>query len=92
MPREQAYDVLLFAQRNPKPCPVLDVTEPGEVSCSLDLRHADDAVRAGALRALLDLARQEAAAWAADGKSFLYDTELTRGTKSAPIRQVSCQE
>ncbi|WP_282071444.1 putative hydro-lyase [Janibacter hoylei] len=41
VPREQAYDVLLFAQRNPKPCPVLDVTEPGEVSCSIfdgDLR------------------------------------------------------
>ncbi|SPT49799.1 MULTISPECIES: putative hydro-lyase [Actinomadura] len=41
VPREQAYDLLLFAQRNPKPCPVLDVTEPGEVSASLfagDLR------------------------------------------------------
>lgn len=41
VPREQAYDLLLFAQRNPKPCPVLDVTEPGEVSGSLfagDLR------------------------------------------------------
>ena len=41
VPREQAYDVLLFAQRNPKPCPVLDVTEPGEVACSIfdgDLR------------------------------------------------------
>ena len=25
MPRELAYDVLLFAQRNPQPCPVLDV-------------------------------------------------------------------
>jgi len=29
VPREQAYDLLLFAQRNPKPCPLLDVTEPG---------------------------------------------------------------
>ncbi|WP_211347293.1 putative hydro-lyase [Saccharothrix australiensis] len=29
VPRDWAYDVLLFAQRNPKPCPVLDVTEPG---------------------------------------------------------------
>jgi uncharacterized protein YcsI (UPF0317 family) len=41
VPREQAYDLLLFAQRNPKPCPVLDVTEPGEASASLfagDLR------------------------------------------------------
>src|SRR5439155_20849752 len=26
---EDAYDLLLFAQRNPKPCPVLDVTDAG---------------------------------------------------------------
>ena len=41
VPRENAYDFLLFAQRNPKPCPVLDVTEPGDVSTRLfrgDLR------------------------------------------------------
>ncbi|HEU5473289.1 MAG TPA: putative hydro-lyase [Actinophytocola sp.] len=29
VPTEDAYDMLLFAQRNPKPCPVLDVTDPG---------------------------------------------------------------
>lgn len=41
VPRDLAYDVLLFSQRNPKPCPVLDVTEPGAVACSIfdgDLR------------------------------------------------------
>jgi uncharacterized protein YcsI (UPF0317 family) len=41
LPRADAYDFLLFAQRNPKPCPVLDVTEPGETSASIfagDLR------------------------------------------------------
>jgi uncharacterized protein YcsI (UPF0317 family) len=41
VPAELAYDVLLFAQRNPKPCPVLDVGEPGGVSTSIfagDLR------------------------------------------------------
>ncbi|WP_344137970.1 putative hydro-lyase [Saccharopolyspora halophila] len=41
LPREFAYDFLLFAQRNPKSCPVLDVTEPGETSASIfagDLR------------------------------------------------------
>jgi len=32
VPRADAYDVLLFAQRNPKPCPLLDVTEPGSWS------------------------------------------------------------
>jgi uncharacterized protein YcsI (UPF0317 family) len=29
LPREIAYDFLLFCQRNPKPCPLLDVTETG---------------------------------------------------------------
>ena len=35
VPRALAYDLLLFAQRNPKPCPVLDVTEPGQASTVL---------------------------------------------------------
>src|SRR5262245_43546883 len=30
LPRDLAYDFLLFCQRNPKPCPLLDVTEPGD--------------------------------------------------------------
>ena len=29
LPKEYAYDFLLFCQRNPRPFPVLDVTEPG---------------------------------------------------------------
>ena len=29
LPKEQAFDFLLFAQRNPKPCPLLEVMEPG---------------------------------------------------------------
>jgi uncharacterized protein YcsI (UPF0317 family) len=30
VPGQFAFDFLLFCQRNPKPCPVLDVTEPGD--------------------------------------------------------------
>lgn len=30
VPRELAFDFLLFCQRNPKPCPLLDVTDPGD--------------------------------------------------------------
>ena len=30
--KEHAFDFLLFAQRNPKACPILDVIEPGEVA------------------------------------------------------------
>ncbi|GIH64762.1 putative hydro-lyase [Microbispora siamensis] len=41
LPRDRAYDFLVFAQRNPRPCPVLAVTEPGEPFASIfdgDLR------------------------------------------------------
>ena len=30
LPRDWAWDMLLYAQRNPKPCPVLDVSDPGD--------------------------------------------------------------
>ena len=35
LPTDWAWDFLLFAQRNPKPCPVLDVTEPGGFETAL---------------------------------------------------------
>jgi uncharacterized protein YcsI (UPF0317 family) len=43
VPRELAFDFLLFCQRNPRPCPLLDVTEPGsaeprQVAPGADLR------------------------------------------------------
>ena len=31
LPKDLAFDFMLFAQRNPKPCPILDVIEPGQV-------------------------------------------------------------
>jgi uncharacterized protein YcsI (UPF0317 family) len=30
LPKDWAFDFLLFCQRNPKPCPLLDVTDPGD--------------------------------------------------------------
>lgn len=45
LPREQAYDFLLFAQRNPKPCPLLEVTEVGArrtTICADDCNVATD--------------------------------------------------
>jgi uncharacterized protein YcsI (UPF0317 family) len=35
VPRDLAFDFLLFCQRNPKPCPLLDVTEPGSAEPKL---------------------------------------------------------
>lgn len=34
LPREQAYDFLLFAQRNPRSCPLLEVTDTGSRTLS----------------------------------------------------------
>ena len=45
LPKEQAYDFLLFAQRNPKPCPLLEVTEVGAreaTICASDCDIATD--------------------------------------------------
>lgn len=42
MPQEQAFSFLLFCVRNPKPCPILDVLEPGcfepAIAAGADLR------------------------------------------------------
>jgi uncharacterized protein YcsI (UPF0317 family) len=32
VPREYAFDFLLFCQRNPKPCPLVEVLDPGQVA------------------------------------------------------------
>ncbi|MCR5846077.1 MAG: putative hydro-lyase [bacterium] len=45
LPKEQAYDFLLFAQRNPKPCPLLEVTDTGARQtriCATDCDIATD--------------------------------------------------
>ncbi|HEV3257037.1 MAG TPA: putative hydro-lyase [Gemmataceae bacterium] len=41
VPRDLAFDFLLFCQRNPKPCPLLDVTEPGGPEPRLVVQGAD---------------------------------------------------
>ena len=43
LPKDQAFDFLLFCQRNPKPCPLLEVveagsTEPAQMAPGADLR------------------------------------------------------
>ncbi len=41
LPREFAFDFFLFCQRNPKPCPVLEVLEPGQYEPTLTAPAAD---------------------------------------------------
>jgi uncharacterized protein YcsI (UPF0317 family) len=41
LPRESAFEFLLFCQRNPKPCPVIDVIEAGSVEPVISAPGAD---------------------------------------------------
>ena len=41
LPKEMAFDFLLFCQRNPKPCPLLEVLEPGGIEPALTTPGAD---------------------------------------------------
>jgi uncharacterized protein YcsI (UPF0317 family) len=82
VPRALAYDVLLFAQRNPAPCPVLEVTEAGSatpltLAPQADLRTDLPAYRVyehGVLTAEPD---QIADLWRDDLVAFLTGCSLT---------------
>ncbi|GLB60669.1 putative hydro-lyase [Cytobacillus sp. NCCP-133] len=41
LPKELAFEFLLFCQRNPKSCPIIDVTEPGSPIPKLSAPDAD---------------------------------------------------
>ena len=41
LPRDLAFDFLLFCQRNPKPCPLLEVVEAGQVEPALTTPGGD---------------------------------------------------
>ena len=41
LPRDVAFDFLLFCQRNPKPCPVVEVIEAGQVEAALTAPGSD---------------------------------------------------
>ena len=41
LPREYAFDFLLFCQRNRKPCPLIEVLEPGEYEAKASAPRSD---------------------------------------------------
>ena len=41
LPKSDAYDFLVYCQRNPKPCPVVEVTDPGDPEPRLSAPGAD---------------------------------------------------
>lgn len=87
LPRELAFDFLLFCQRNPKPCPLLEVTEPGDPSprgvaegadlrTDLPLYRVHEAGRlAGEVRDLRPLWRDDFTAFLL-GCSFTFESAL----------------
>ncbi|MEJ8279603.1 putative hydro-lyase [Pseudonocardia spirodelae] len=80
VPRAHAWDVLLFAQRNPQPCPVLEVLEPGEVSGELvagDIRTDLPGYRVHRDGELVDRPTDVTAYWRDDLVSFLIGCSFT---------------
>jgi len=82
LPKEHAFDFLLFCQRNPKPCPLLDVTEPGDpepkgVAPGADLRTDQQAYRVWRNGELVDEPTDLRALWRDDFVSFVIGCSFT---------------
>ncbi len=81
VPMDWAYDMLLFTQRNPQPCPVLDVTDPGSPHTVLapdaDLRTDLPAYRVWRDGELVDEPSDVARHWRDDLVSFLIGCSFT---------------
>lgn len=80
LPREHAYDFLLFAQRNPRSCPVLDVTDTGRTSARLfagDLRTDLPAYRVYRDGELVEQRSEVVELWRDDLVAFLLGCSFT---------------
>ncbi|HEX5405854.1 MAG TPA: putative hydro-lyase [Pseudonocardiaceae bacterium] len=96
VPVDWAYDVLLFCERNPKPCPVLDVTDPGDVETVLaaeaDLRTDLPGYRVWRDGELVAEPADVTALWSGElvtfllGCSFTFETALSSAW--LPLRHV----
>lgn len=97
LPRALAGDFLLFCQRNPKPCPLLDVTEPGSAvprraAPDADLRTDLPKYRVWRDGRLVDELTDLGAVWQDDfvsfiiGCSFTFEAALLRA--AIPVRHI----
>lgn len=97
VPRELAFDFLLFCRRNPRPCPLLDVTDPGEVEPRAVAPGADVTTDCPLYRAyrhgeLVEECRDLKSWWRPDlvafllGCSFTFENALTLA--GVPLRHV----
>lgn len=99
LPREWAYDFLLFAQRNPQACPLLDVTEPGSYTTFLaeaaDLRTDLPLYRVWRDGKLVEELHDGTPLWAQHtdlvtfliGCSFTFETDLVKA--GIDVRHIS---
>ena len=96
LPREWAFDMLLFGQRNPQPVPLLDVTDPGSTRTVLapdaDLRTDlpryrvwRDGELAGEPTDVTDLWREDLVSFLV-GCSFSFETALLDA--GVPVRNI----
>ena len=97
LPRELAYDFLLFAQRNPKPCPIIEVTDTGSPEPRLSAPGADlrtdipryriyrDGRLVQEVMDLLDVWTQDFVAFLL-GCSFSFETALLQ--TGVPVRHI----
>lgn len=97
LPERYAFDFLLFCQRNPKPCPLLEVLEPGKFRTEFLSRDADirtdipryNLYRKGRLEATV---KEIKAIWENDfvsfllGCSFSFEEALIRSR--IPVRHI----
>lgn len=96
LPREWAFDMLLFGQRNPQPVPLLDVTEPGSTGSFLapgaDLRTDLPLYRVWRDGELADEPTDVTDLWSGDlvtfliGCSFSFETALLAA--GVPMRHI----
>ena len=79
--KKYAFDFLLFAQRNPKPCPLLGVLEPGQVSSPLleggDIRTDIPSYRVFSHGSLIDEPTDATAYWTENTVAFVIGCSFT---------------
>ena len=97
VPNDLAFDFLRFCQRNPKPCPILDVTEPGSweprhVARGADVRTEVPRYRVYQRGVLVDEPFEIARWWRDDlvtfllGCSFSFEAAMRRA--GLPVRHL----
>ncbi|CAG9318541.1 unnamed protein product [Blepharisma stoltei] len=97
LPKSYAYDFLLFCQRNPKPCPLLEVTEQGSYTPSILAPSADlrtDLPKYNILQSgtITDQVPNISEYWSEDLVSFLlgcsFSFEEALLSAKIPVRQI----